>query len=95
LGENKNRDARFCCVLALARGGRLLGTFEGIVEGEIVDLARGVNGFGYDPIFMPEGFDKTFAELGAEVKNQISHRAKAIAALRESLRAGRIAGMSA
>jgi XTP/dITP diphosphohydrolase len=88
LGETEKRNARFCCVIALARAGRLLRTFEGVVEGEIVDLARGANGFGYDPIFMPDGFNKTFAELGAEVKNQISHRAKAVAALREALREG-------
>jgi XTP/dITP diphosphohydrolase len=80
------RSARFRCVIALARGGRLLRTFEGVVEGMIVDLARGRNGFGYDPIFVPNGYDKTFGELPAEVKNQISHRAKAVAALRENLR---------
>ncbi|MEY2480433.1 MAG: XTP/dITP diphosphohydrolase [Verrucomicrobiota bacterium] len=85
LRETEKRNARFCCVIALARAGRSLGTFEGVVEGEIVDLARGANGFGYDPIFMPDGFDKTFAELGAEVKNQISHRAKAISALRDGV----------
>jgi XTP/dITP diphosphohydrolase len=80
------RAARFRCVIALARAGKLLGTFEGAVEGVIVDLARGSGGFGYDPIFLPQGFDKTFGELPAEVKNQISHRAKAIATLRESFR---------
>jgi len=83
------RVARFRCVIALARAGKLLGTFEGLVEGAIVDLARGRNGFGYDPIFVPEGFDRTFAELPAEIKNKISHRAKAIARLREALRSAR------
>jgi XTP/dITP diphosphohydrolase len=83
------RVARFRCVIALARAGKLLGTFEGLVKGAIVDLARGRNGFGYDPIFVPEGFDRTFAELSAEIKNKISHRAKAITRLREALRSNR------
>ncbi|MEY2526478.1 MAG: XTP/dITP diphosphohydrolase [Verrucomicrobiota bacterium] len=82
------RSARFRCVLALARAGKLLGTFEGVAEGVIVDLARGTGGFGYDPIFVPEDFDKTFAELPAETKNRISHRAKAIASLRDHLARG-------
>ena len=83
------RTARFRCVTALARAGKLLGTFEGTVDGVIVDLARGRNGFGYDPIFVPEGFDRTFAELPTEIKNKISHRAKAITRLREALRSNR------
>jgi XTP/dITP diphosphohydrolase len=83
------RTARFRCVIALARAGKLLGTFEGVAEGVIVDLARGRNGFGYDPIFVPEGFDWTFAELPAEIKNKISHRAKAITRLRAALRSDR------
>jgi XTP/dITP diphosphohydrolase len=90
LGElrarNEKRSARFRCVIALARNGRLLGTFEDAVVGEIVDPARGTNGFGYDPIFQPDGFEETFAEMAPELKNEISHRAKAIAALREALR---------
>ena len=71
------RIARFRCVIALARDGKLLKTFEGIVDGIIVDLPRGEHGFGYDPIFVPNGFDRTFAELPAETKNEISHRAQA------------------
>ena len=71
------RTARFRCVIALVRAGKLLNTFEGIAEGTIVDPPRGENGFGYDPIFMPNGFDRTFAELPAETKNEISHRAQA------------------
>ena len=83
---NKERSARFRCVIALATNGKLLGTFEGAVEGEIVDRPRGTNGFGYDPVFQPNGFEQTFAEMAAELKNEISHRAKAIAVLRETLR---------
>ena len=86
--SSHQRSARFRCVLALARKGKLLGTFEGVAEGVIVDLARGAGGFGYDPIFVPEGFDKTFAELPPEMKNRISHRAKAIASLRGYLARG-------
>ena len=80
------RRARFRCVVALAGTGSLLETFEGIVEGRIADEAQGDSGFGYDPIFIPEGFDQTFGELPTEVKNRISHRAKAIRALADRLR---------
>jgi XTP/dITP diphosphohydrolase len=79
------RSARFRCVIALAREGKVLGKFEGIVEGSIVDLPRGSRGFGYDPIFLPNGFDKTFAESPIELKNRISHRARAIRAFRAGL----------
>jgi XTP/dITP diphosphohydrolase len=80
------RRARFRCVVALARNSDLLGTFEGTVEGRITDTARGSSGFGYDPIFIPEGFEQTFGELPTDVKNTISHRAKAIRALADRLR---------
>ena len=60
--------------------------FEGIVEGEIIPERRGGEGFGYDPIFQPEGYDKTFAELGNEIKNTISHRARAVAKLAKYLK---------
>jgi XTP/dITP diphosphohydrolase len=72
--------------VALARNGSLFGTFQGIVEGRIADEVRGDSGFGYDPIFIPEGFEQTFGELPTEVKNTISHRAKAIRALADRLR---------
>ena len=85
--KRDQRRARFRCVLALGRNGQMLGTFQGIVEGSIVDQPRGLHGFGYDPIFVPSGFEQTFAELLAEVKNRISHRAKAIRALAASLAA--------
>src|SRR6188472_1945782 len=79
------RRARFRCVVALARNGDLLGIFEGKIEGKISDTARGDSGFGYDPIFVPDGFEQTFGELPEEVKNTISHRAKAIRAVAEKL----------
>jgi len=85
--KRDQRRARFRCVLALARNGQMLGTSQGIVEGSIVDQPRGLHGFGYDPIFVPNGFEQTFAELLAEVKNRISHRAKAIHALAAKLAA--------
>jgi XTP/dITP diphosphohydrolase len=59
--------------------------FDGVCEGKIIFAARGQNGFGYDPLFVPNGFEKTFAELGVEIKNKISHRAKALAKLRAYL----------
>ena len=77
--------ARFRCVLALARDGEVQDTFKGKIEGIILDSPRGKSGFGYDPVFQPTGFTKTFAELSAEEKNQISHRARAIRLLRRSL----------
>jgi len=80
------RRARFRCVLALACKGNLLGSVEEVVEGRIAHKARGSGGFGYDPIFIPEGFQQTFGELPAEVKNTISHRAKAIRRFATKLR---------
>lgn len=76
--QEKERSARFRCVLALARDGQLIATFSGSVEGEIIDARKGSAGFGYDPLFVPQGYDKTFGELPPEVKNQISHRARAL-----------------
>ena len=76
--KSNQRRARFRCVLAVARGGRVLAAFEGVVEGKIAERPRGSHGFGYDPIFIPDGFEQTFAELPEEVKSNISHRAKAI-----------------
>jgi len=82
---DEKRSARFRCVIALARNEKLLGTFEGVVEGNIVDTPRGSGGFGYDPVFQPTGLEQTFAEIPSELKNKISHRAEAIVALREAL----------
>ena len=80
LGELKgvtDRRARFVCVIAIAVNGEVIETFEGEVRGRIIDEPRGANGFGYDPIFVPDGSEKTFAELSQEEKNRISHRAAA------------------
>ena len=83
--KSDQRRARFRCVLAIARDGKVLTTFEGVVEGKIADQPRGSHGFGYDPIFIPNGSEQTFAELPEEVKNNISHRAKAIRKLQARL----------
>ena len=95
LGENNNRKARFRTVIALilkkdicpcgCTSVKEIHQFEGIVEGEIIRERRGVEGFGYDPIFQPDGYDKTFAELGMGIKNHISHRARAVQKLAEFL----------
>ena len=82
------RTARFRCVLALARGGRTLATFEGVVEGRLLTEPRGENGFGYDPIFFHPPSGCTTAELSTAEKQRISHRGQAIAALIEAIRAG-------
>lgn len=74
-----DRGARFVCVIAIAINGEVIETFEGEMRGAILDAPRGANGFGYDPIFVPEGESRTFAEMSKEEKNRISHRAKALA----------------
>ena len=73
------RSARFRCVMVLAENGQLLAHFDGSVEGYIIGQRHGSRGFGYDPLFVPEGYRETFAELGDDVKNTLSHRAKAMA----------------
>ena len=73
----KQRTARFRTLISLIING-VEHQFEGRVEGRIATEKHGKEGFGYDPIFIPEGYDKSFAELGEEVKNQISHRARAV-----------------
>jgi XTP/dITP diphosphohydrolase len=83
--KSGQRAARFRCVLATARDGQVLATFEGVVEGKIAERPRGSHGFGYDPVFIPNGFEETFAELSGELKNNISHRAQAIRKLRAKL----------
>ena len=92
LADNNHRDARFRTVIALvAPPNNTLGIdqplfFEGVVEGHIATERHGTTGFGYDPLFVPNGYDKTFAELGTDIKNQISHRAKAVGKLVEFLK---------
>ncbi len=83
--KNDSRRARFHCLLALARNGEVLGVFEGTVKGQITQQPRGSHGFGYDPIFVPKGFERTFGELGPAEKNQLSHRARALEKLRTFL----------
>ncbi len=77
LENKKNRKAKFRTVIYLILNGKTY-TFEGEVKGEIITEAHGVGGFGYDPIFLPDGYNKTFAELPLSEKNKISHRGKAL-----------------
>jgi len=79
------RKAQFRTAIALILSGEEY-LFEGIVKGEITTEKRGEKGFGYDPVFLPEGYEGTFAELGVDVKNQISHRARAVKKLAEFLK---------
>lgn len=71
-------SARFVCALSLAENGREMAHFHGFVEGRITLHPRGLNGFGYDPLFVPEGYTCTMAELSSAAKNAISHRAQAL-----------------
>ena len=75
-----NRKSQFRTAICLIEGGAEH-LFEGVVKGEIIEEKRGASGFGYDPVFMPEGYTETFAEMGSEEKNRISHRARAVQAL--------------
>ena len=82
-----DRRARFVCVIALARGGRLVRTFRGEVEGHLLEEERGTNGFGYDPIFYYPPFGCSFGEVPRERKQTVSHRGKALRALMDYLAA--------
>ena len=86
-GPDAPRMGRFRCVLVLARDARVLAICEGSVGGEIVRQARGTAGFGYDPLFQPDEFSETFAELPAATKNFISHRGRAVTKMKQFLRA--------
>lgn len=78
--SKENRQARFVCVMAVAdKDGTVKRTEEGICEGRIAHFSFGKNGFGYDPIFIPEGFSDTFGVISSEIKQKISHRARATA----------------
>lgn len=85
LKDSANRKAKFRTVIALIIGGEEY-LFEGIVKGEITPEKRGDKGFGYDPVFAPDGYNGTFAELGVDMKNKISHRARAVRLLAEFLK---------
>ena len=84
LTDKEDRSARFRTVIALHINGEMH-TFEGIVEGKIIQEKRGDEGFGYDPIFVPDGYDETFAEMSMDEKNKISHRARAFSKMFEYL----------
>lgn len=78
LDGSENRLAQFRTVLVLARNKEMMAQFEGIVKGLITKELSGSDGFGYDPVFQPLGFEQTFAEMPADMKNRVSHRAKAL-----------------
>ena len=78
LGGTDDRTARFRCVMVIALKGETLAHFSGAVEGRILAERHGAGGFGYDPLFAPDGHEQSFAELGGEVKNGMSHRARAL-----------------
>ena len=84
LEGKENRKAQFRTAISLILDGKEY-LFEGVIKGEIIKEKRGDSGFGYDPIFKPEGYEQTFAELGNETKNKISHRALAVQKLCEFL----------
>ena len=79
------RQAKFVCSIVMARAGAEMLHVEGEVYGDIVTKPRGEGGFGYDPLFYVQKYDKTFGELDADIKNRISHRARALARLKEAL----------
>lgn len=86
--ENTSREARFRCVMAFSdRSGNILTTTEGICAGQIAETPAGENGFGYDPVFIPNGFEETFGELSEAIKQSISHRAQAVSKIIDYLRA--------
>ena len=82
----RESKARFRCCMVLARDGQTLGVFNGAVEGRILITEQGRGGFGYDPLFVPDGYTETFGVLPGEVKNQLSHRARALSQVIEWLK---------
>lgn len=86
MNEKTDRSARFVCAIVLAYRGTVVATFRGEVTGRIAEAPRGDRGFGYDPVFIPDGYDKTFAELGEPVKETISHRARAFQKVEDFIR---------
>lgn len=83
--STSNRSARFRCVMVLAQDGEVIYQCEGKVEGSIISELSGTGGFGYDPLFIPENYTETFAELGSVVKNTLSHRGNALKKIIEFL----------
>ena len=88
--SDKPFTARYVCAISVARGGKELACFVGTVEGQITLNPRGTGGFGYDPLFIPEGYNCTMAEISAEEKNSISHRGEALRKFEAWLREARI-----
>ncbi len=82
---SEKRQARFNCAIALIINGELF-TFEGSVEGRITEEPMGIGGFGYDPIFIADGYDKSFSQIDPQVKNSISHRKRALEKLSNFLK---------
>lgn len=78
LGDSKDRSAHFACAIVIAWPDGHTEEFEGRINGTLQWPAKGENGFGYDPMFVPDGYDRSFAELPSDLKNQISHRANAL-----------------
>ena len=83
--KNPSRKAHFSCVLVLAYPDGQYFSFEGRIDGQIATMLQGNNGFGFDPVFIPNGYQQTFAQLGSEIKNKISHRACALKLLMEHI----------
>ncbi|MEO0416390.1 MAG: RdgB/HAM1 family non-canonical purine NTP pyrophosphatase [Verrucomicrobiota bacterium] len=79
------RSGRFRCVLVLAKDGQVIADFDGTCEGHIATEEQGEGGFGYDPMFVPQGYEDSFGVLSAEIKNQLSHRGRALAEFKEWL----------
>ena len=83
--RGKERSGRFRCVMALAENGAVLDTFDGAVEGIIINQEKGGGGFGYDPLFVPDGYCETFGQLSAGIKNSLSHRSRALEKVKQFL----------
>ncbi len=88
--DDERRGARFVCYIALAYPDGSVNTFYGYAEGRIGREPRGENGFGYDPVFYPDGYNKTFAEMRPDEKDAISHRGKALRRLYRYLKESKI-----
>jgi XTP/dITP diphosphohydrolase len=88
MADKTLRSARFLCTLVLAKKGQEIANFHGTVEGTITSEPSGKGGFGYDPLFIPSGYSETLADLGPDIKSQLSHRAKAIQSLVLSIKSG-------